>query len=351
MRQISRTISGARPSVASSRISDVGIGHQRAADREHLLLAAGELLAAVAEALARGAGTSRARARASTCGTAVGAAARRDQQVLAHRQVRKDAAALGHVADAESRDRGAARARVQSRPAHADRCRATRARARAACGSAWSCPCRCGRAGRPTRRGAIASDTPRSTWLCAVVRVRRRAPRPAASARRVHALACASCDGFAEIGAPARRRWRARRPACRSRCTRAVDHHGDAVGDAEHGVHVVLDQQDRVAGACSAASSAEHALGLLGAHAGERLVEQQHLRRRSRGTSRSRAGASGRATASPATRSATPRSPACSSAALARVAAVASQRVGARPAAPADAGAAPARRAGSSRAP
>ena len=29
----------------------------------------------------------------------------------------------------------------------------------------------------------------------------------------------------------------------------------------------------------SAASSVEHALGFLGAHAGERLVEQQHLRR------------------------------------------------------------------------
>jgi hypothetical protein len=57
----------------------------------------------------------------------------------------------------------------------------------------------------------------------------------------------------------------------------AVDHHRDAVGDAEHRVHVVLDQQDRVAGLQLAAAVRQHALGLLGAHAGQRLVEQQHL--------------------------------------------------------------------------
>jgi hypothetical protein len=59
----------------------------------------------------------------------------------------------------------------------------------------------------------------------------------------------------------------------------AVDHHGDAVGDAEHRVHVVLDQQHRV-GALERAEQLEHAAGLLGAHAGERLVEQQRTRAR-----------------------------------------------------------------------
>ena len=51
MRQISRAISGASPSVASSRISRSGFVMQRAADGEHLLLAAGELPAAVPEPL------------------------------------------------------------------------------------------------------------------------------------------------------------------------------------------------------------------------------------------------------------------------------------------------------------
>jgi hypothetical protein len=50
MRQISRAINGARPSVASSRISTIGVGHQCAADGEHLLFAAGELLSTVPQA-------------------------------------------------------------------------------------------------------------------------------------------------------------------------------------------------------------------------------------------------------------------------------------------------------------
>ena len=75
-----------------------------------------------------------------------------------------------------------------------------------------------------------------------------------------------------------------------ARDDRAVDHHRDAVGDAEHRVHVVLDQQHGMLG-LERRQQRQHALGLLGAHAGERLVEQQHARARSPGTSRSRAGA------------------------------------------------------------
>jgi hypothetical protein len=59
------------------------------------------------------------------------------------------------------------------------------------------------------------------------------------------------------------------------------------------GVHVVLHQQDGVVGLAASAAS-QHAVGLLGAHAGQRLVEQQHLRRRWPGTWRSPAAASGR---------------------------------------------------------
>jgi hypothetical protein len=56
----------------------------------------------------------------------------------------------------------------------------------------------------------------------------------------------------------------------------AVDHHGDHVGNAEHRIHVVFHQQNGVVGA-QRVEQLEHALGFLGAHAGQRLVEQQHL--------------------------------------------------------------------------
>ena len=50
----------------------------------------------------------------------------------------------------------------------------------------------------------------------------------------------------------------------------AVDHDGDAVGDAEHRVHVVLDEQDGVA-SLQTDEQVEHAPGLFRAHARERL--------------------------------------------------------------------------------
>src|SRR5664279_461181 len=56
----------------------------------------------------------------------------------------------------------------------------------------------------------------------------------------------------------------------------AVDHHRDAIGDAKDGVHVVLDEQDRMAFA-KLGKQPEHTFGLLGAHSCQRLVEQQHL--------------------------------------------------------------------------
>src|SRR6185295_5076403 len=58
-----------------------------------------------------------------------------------------------------------------------------------------------------------------------------------------------------------------------------VDHHRDAVGEAEHRVHVVLDEQHRDAGA-DALDQLDHAPRLLRAHAGHRLVEQHQLRLR-----------------------------------------------------------------------
>ena len=57
---------------------------------------------------------------------------------------------------------------------------------------------------------------------------------------------------------------------------RAFGHHRHPVGDREHEVHVVLDQQHGVL-ARQALQQRDHALRFLGAHAGQRLVQQQHL--------------------------------------------------------------------------
>ena len=89
---------------------ELRLGHQRAADREHLLLAAGERPARLA---------SRSRRRGKSAEHALEAGSdsvSRPQvgahlQVLAHREVREDAAALRHVGDAERHEHLGARAR------------------------------------------------------------------------------------------------------------------------------------------------------------------------------------------------------------------------------------------------
>ena len=57
----------------------------------------------------------------------------------------------------------------------------------------------------------------------------------------------------------------------------AVDHHRQVVGQREDGVDVVFDQHHGVVG-FQAQQQLDHALGLGHAHAGQRLVKQQHLR-------------------------------------------------------------------------
>ena len=52
----------------------------------------------------------------------------------------------------------------------------------------------------------------------------------------------------------------------------------DAVGNLHHRRHVVLDQEQRDAAVAHRAHHLDGAVGLVGVHAGERLVEQQHLR-------------------------------------------------------------------------
>ncbi len=78
------------------------VGHQRAADGKHLLLAARELLAAMRKPL----GQARKGGHHAVEGpgaAAVDARALAHHEVLAHREVREDAAAFGHIADAQAR--------------------------------------------------------------------------------------------------------------------------------------------------------------------------------------------------------------------------------------------------------
>ena len=114
VRQISWATSGARPSVASSMRIRSRVGHQRAADRQHLLLAAGELVAAVAAPL----GETREQlehALQRPPAPPVASRPRRHDQVLDHRQRGEDAAPFGHEGDAAARDR------FRRRPGHVPR--------------------------------------------------------------------------------------------------------------------------------------------------------------------------------------------------------------------------------------
>jgi hypothetical protein len=55
-----------------------------------------------------------------------------------------------------------------------------------------------------------------------------------------------------------------------------VEQHADAVGQREHGVHVVLDQQDAVL-PLQALQQGHDLRRFDRPHAGHRLVQQQHL--------------------------------------------------------------------------
>src|SRR5437899_7790392 len=82
---------------------EIRIGHQRAADREHLLLAARKLPATVAETL----GEPRKRgehALERPVAATIRTGASRHDEILAHREIRKNAAPLRHVGDAATGD-------------------------------------------------------------------------------------------------------------------------------------------------------------------------------------------------------------------------------------------------------
>ena len=110
------TITGASPSVGSSITSSFGFEQQRAADREHLLLAARQLRAAVAACARPGAGTSHRRARPRAARPAT------RRKVSSTDERRPDAPPLRHVGDAAPRDLVAAPGRGSPRRA-GGRCR------------------------------------------------------------------------------------------------------------------------------------------------------------------------------------------------------------------------------------
>ena len=104
MRKISRTTIGASPSDGSSSSSSRGMRHQRAGEREHLLLAARERAGALVGRARAPTGTTPRRARCRPSRRAVPRVYAPRRQVLHHVELGERAAALRHV-----RDAGAAR--------------------------------------------------------------------------------------------------------------------------------------------------------------------------------------------------------------------------------------------------
>ena len=143
---------------------------------EHLLLAAGELGAEVRRRSVRRGKVASTRSKPSRCarrGRAPPSAGSRAPSGWGTRR------AFGHVGHAQARHlvRPGLRGILAEEGDAASRC----ARGRAASGSACSCPCRCGPAGRASGRAQWRRSTPCSTWLEPY-----QACRPRASSGGVH---------------------------------------------------------------------------------------------------------------------------------------------------------------------
>ena len=163
------------------------VRHQRAAHRDHLLLAArersGQLLAPLVDAREELEDALEVLRRAA--GAQVGA----HLQVLEHRHRREETAVLGH-------DRHALLDPVVRRPlrhvlaGELDACRSAAARRRGSSSTSSTCRRRCRRAGRPARPGRPGARRPGG---CGSGRSRCRSPRASAagSAVRAHLVAVA----------------------------------------------------------------------------------------------------------------------------------------------------------------
>src|SRR5688572_33370867 len=113
-----------------------------------------------------------------------------------------------------------------------------------------------------------SSEMPNSTWL-----------RPYDVCRSRTSSMNRSASGFLAKVGPAHFRVRPDLLGQAGGDDAAVDQHRDAVGELEHRVHVVLDQDHGLA-ALERGEELDHALRLVDTHAGHWLVEQEQARTR-----------------------------------------------------------------------
>ncbi len=162
-----------------------------------------------------------------------------------------------------------------------------RRQAEECCGAAWSCPCRCG----PCSADRLAAAHCEVDAVQDVARRRSRCGGPRASRSGTSLMPGSPCRDRL----PAPRGWRGSAPAAPLASTRPFDHHGETVGDREHRVHVVLDQQDRVVSA-RRREQLDHARAIPRRPCRPAARRAAAPRARWRAPSRSRAGAARRAT-------------------------------------------------------
>ena len=235
-----------------------GIGDQGTADGEHLLLAAGKLVAEIARPL--GEAGKRAKTRAGVHGS--------------RRPLRLAAKAGGAPAPSGWENLAPSGTRAMpARPMRSARQPSRQAPARAI---------------RPPRTGSRPQMARMVVVLPMPLRPSRVATWPSSMANSTPKSTCEAVGDFQALDFEKRvhapspgRRGAPRVPAHGLRLAgehqAAADQDGNPVGQAEHGVHVVFDKKDGdVAG--QVFDQIHHAFGLLRPGAGHRFVEEQELR-------------------------------------------------------------------------
>ena len=166
VRPTSATICGARPSDGSSISSTRGLRHQRAADRQHLLLAAGERgsPAGCAVRCSRG---NIANTRSTVQGSPAppSGLARRDGEVLAHGEAAEDAPALAAPARRRAPAIASGAGVVTGCAEHLDRARARRQQADGDVHAGRLAGAVAAEQARAARPSPSANETLCSTWL------------------------------------------------------------------------------------------------------------------------------------------------------------------------------------------
>ena len=208
---------GARPSEGSSSISRRGRRHQRAADRDHLLLAAATASAPAAGAARAGPGRSRRSGRGVCAALPRARGAKAPSSRFSTTvMLAEEPPALGHQRDAALDDRRAARARRASSPSQRMRAGAWPQQAGDALDAAWSCRRRSARCSATISPAPTRSETSQSACSVAVggvevsdlkhgraftsrpdrrrSRAGRRRPRPARPRRSSRPRSARRCD-------------------------------------------------------------------------------------------------------------------------------------------------------------